>query len=169
MLVSAKRQHEPAIGPHVCPPSWTFLPTRTQPNPSLSSQSLGLSSCIIQHIPLAVCFTYGMYTFPCYSLSLPLLLLLPLCSQVFSMSASSLLPWNRFISTIFGNVFLKQELLGSESWHIGKFDNDVTFSTIHKGSLCVSRVTISPLSQQQSTWSNCTLPMCWIRNHISLN
>ena len=55
VLASAIRQHEPAIGICMHPPSWASLPPPTPSHPSRLSQSAGLSS--LSHT--AICFTYG--------------------------------------------------------------------------------------------------------------
>ena len=69
MLVSAVHQHEPAIGIHMSPPSWTSLPPPTSSHPSRLPQSPSLSS--LSHAAnshrLSVLHMV-VYMFPCYSL-----------------------------------------------------------------------------------------------------
>ena len=57
MLVSAKHQHESAMGIHSSPPSWTHLPPR--PTPLGCHRAPGWSSVSHSKFPLALCFTFG--------------------------------------------------------------------------------------------------------------
>ena len=72
-MVFAVHQHEPAMGVHVSPPSWTPLPSPSPPHPSSLSQSTGFVTHQIPH-QLSV-LPMVMYVRRCYSLKSPLLLL----------------------------------------------------------------------------------------------
>ena len=65
VLVSAKPQHESAIGIPMFPPSWTCLPAPSPSHPSRLSQSPGLSSCVLQQIPTG----WLVYTWQCICFS----------------------------------------------------------------------------------------------------
>ena len=101
VFTSTMYQHESAIGIQTSPPSWTlpssFHPTplvyHWEPNLSSPSQTVNVTGHLILHVTV--------YMLQWYSLnSSHSLLPLPLCPQICSRSASSLLPANRFISTI---------------------------------------------------------------------
>ena len=67
VLVSAKHQHESAIGIHMSSPSETFPPpSSTHPSRSLQSPSLG-SWSHTAHSPWLSILHMVMYTFPCCS------------------------------------------------------------------------------------------------------
>ena len=101
VFTSTMYQHESAIGIQTSPPSWT-LPSSFHPSPlvyhwepnlSSPSQTVNVTGHLILHVTV--------YMLQWYSLnSSHSLLPLPLCPQICSRSASSLLPANRFISTI---------------------------------------------------------------------
>ena len=57
VLVSAKHQHESAMGIHSSPPSCTHLPPR--PTPLGCHRAPGWSSVSHSKFPLALCFTFG--------------------------------------------------------------------------------------------------------------
>jgi len=68
-LISVIYQHELAIGVHVSPPSWTFLPPPTLSYPSslLQNPSLGSLSCTVNFQWLSISHMV-VYMLPCYSL-----------------------------------------------------------------------------------------------------
>ena len=103
LLGSATHQYESAIGIHVSPPSWIYLPLPIVPNPPRLSQGMEPSS--LHHTAnsrwLSILHVL-MCMFQCYSLNLSHPLRPPLHSQVCSLSL-----WlhcysaNRLVSTIF--------------------------------------------------------------------
>ena len=94
-MVSAKHQHESAIGIHMSPPSYKSLPLLSPSYPSRLSRSPGLSS--LSQTPnshwLSILHIV-VYTFPRYSLhsSHPLLPPHPISISLFSKSESPFEP-----------------------------------------------------------------------------
>ena len=59
-MVFAEHQHESAVGIHMSPPSWTYLPPPSPSHPSRLSQSTGFGIPMsYSKFPLAISFTYG--------------------------------------------------------------------------------------------------------------
>ena len=59
-MVSAVHQHDSAIGIHMSPPSWTYLPPPSPSHPSRLSQSTDFGIPMsYSKFPLAISFTYG--------------------------------------------------------------------------------------------------------------
>ena len=102
VLVSAKPQHESAIGIAMSPPSGTCLPAPSSSYPFRLSQSPGLSSCVLQEIITGwlvyvwqcICFIATLSVRP----SSPSR---PVSTSLVSLSASLLCHTNRFTSIIF--------------------------------------------------------------------
>ena len=95
MLVSAKHQHESAIGIPMSLPSWTSL---SPPSPSHASRLLKSHTANSHWLPI---LHMVMYMFPCYSLQTPHPLLPP-PHHVCSLCLCPLCcPANRLISTVF--------------------------------------------------------------------
>ena len=108
MLVSGLHQHESAIGIHVYPPSWTFLPPSPPPPPPTPTNPIPLLQVVTEHwvelpvtygkFPLALCFTFGD-VYISMLLSVCLTLPFPCCTHksVFYVCISA----NSLISIIF--------------------------------------------------------------------
>ena len=118
VLVSAIHQREWAIGIHVSPAFWTFLPPPTPSYPLGCHTALGLSSLhhtarshYLSHLLYShtesshwLCFAIlhmVMYKLQSYSLNSSLPLLPPLCPVCSLWLHLHCCPANRFISTIF--------------------------------------------------------------------
>ena len=75
VFVSAKPQHESAIGIPMSPPSWTCLPAPSPSHHSRLSQSPRLSSCVLHQIPTGwlayawqcICFSASLSIHPSLS------------------------------------------------------------------------------------------------------
>ena len=63
LLFSVKYQHESAIGVHMSPPSWTFLPSPSASHPSSWYRAPVWVPWDNNKFPLAINFTYGNVSF----------------------------------------------------------------------------------------------------------
>ena len=102
LLVSALHKYESAIGIHMSPPSWMYLPPYAPPHPSRLSQSPGWSS--LSHAansPWLSILRMVMCMFACYSLGSPHLLFPPIVPTSLFCVCLHCCPADRFISTIF--------------------------------------------------------------------
>ena len=71
VLFSAIYQYEPAIGIHMSSPSWPSFPSPTPSHTSGLSQSIWFEFPVsYSNFSVAIYFTYGIYTFPSYSVNL---------------------------------------------------------------------------------------------------
>ena len=119
LLFSAKYQHEPAIGMHMSPPSWTSLPSPSPFHQSRLLQSPCLSSLSDTANSHWLSVLHVVIRFPCYSLHTFHPLFLPphtaVSVSLFCIAVSSLLPckWihqyhlSRYhIYALVGNIYL---------------------------------------------------------------
>ena len=102
---------------HMCGSSiWTSLPPPSPPYPSKLSQSTGFGfpDSYIK-LPLALCFTYGMYMFQRYWLRSSHSPLLPVCPKVWSLCLCLLCcPLGRITIT----MFLESIYIFINIWHL---------------------------------------------------